>query len=78
MTLCPDVGIGKFCLPLPLGVSSMDSTDPSLEAPCYPDTGYMVNAHYSAIFLDLITYMSSSTSKHLYFISYSMQLYVGK
>ena len=60
MTLCPDVGIGKFCLPLPLRISSMDSTDPSLEAPCYPDTGYMVNAHYSVIFLDQDIYVIRS------------------
>lgn len=32
-------------------VSSMDSTDPPLEVPCYPNMGYMVNTHYCVLFL---------------------------
>jgi len=75
MTPCPDVGIANsfchchFCV-------SMDSTDLSLEVPCHADTGYTLNAPYCALFLDLITYMSSLTSKllHIFHIMFHVPL----
>lgn len=76
MTPCPDGDIANSACHCHFCVSSMDSTDLRLEAPCYPNPGYRVNAHYRALFLDLITYMSSSTSNllHIFHIMFHAPL----